>query len=241
MKGIVQKHADKYKVSRNKVPSYEGGEKVSQYCVKSYQKQISHNMDLVIKKKVNTKDLMRVAAENSLRSTVTYLMTIAATHFIQGNIPKDHQARKLHGSKGARKMRKLMKKALGKSKPFYPVYRSLISSSDETTCFVSPSKIEKESKNDEDVIASDEHNNSTQMYCKLQSGTPDSKAKGMRVKLTFTFVGHGKMLDAYITVAGLTERELPKSTCPDGILIVPIPGLCMERHIDPKCQLCDIS
>ena len=89
---------------------------------------------------------MRVAAENSLRSTVTYLITIAATHFIQGDIPKDHPARKLRGSNGARKMRKLMKKVLGKSKPFYPVYRSLISSSDETAFLSVPAKLKKNQK-----------------------------------------------------------------------------------------------
>eukprot|EP00957_Ditylum_brightwellii_P028084 2120003-Ditylum_brightwellii.AAC.1 len=41
-------------------------------------------------------------------------------------------------------------------------------------------------------------------------------AKGMRVKLTFTFSGAGQIFTPYVTVTGLTEMELPKDECPSG-------------------------
>eukprot|EP00957_Ditylum_brightwellii_P117407 8954697-Ditylum_brightwellii.AAC.1 len=60
----------------------------------------------------------------------------------------------------------------------------------------------------------------------------------MQVKLTFTFTftGGGQMLNPYIKVSGLSEQELPKKYCPSGILTAPIPGLCIERNRDPRCE-----
>mmetsp|Transcript_17665 Transcript_17665/g.25949 ORF Transcript_17665/g.25949 Transcript_17665/m.25949 type:complete len:148 (-) Transcript_17665:2604-3047(-) len=44
------------------------------------------------------------------------------------------------------------------------------------------------------------------------------------------------MFTPYVTVSGLTARDLPPKSCPSGILPVPIPGLCMERSKDPSCE-----
>lgn len=47
--------------------------------------------------------------------------------------------------------------------------------------------------------------------------------KGMRVKLTFTFSAVGTCVPLFVSVCGLTERELPEEEC----VILDIEGLCV--------------
>ena len=47
--------------------------------------------------------------------------------------------------------------------------------------------------------------------------------QGMRVKLTYTFSAAGTVAPVFITVQGLTERELPHHHC----LCMNIQGLCV--------------
>eukprot|EP00957_Ditylum_brightwellii_P201901 15327730-Ditylum_brightwellii.AAC.1 len=74
------------------------------------------------------------------------------------------------------------------------------------------------------------------MYYQKVEEELEEYAKGMRVKLTFCFTGAGQTLAPYVTVSGLTERELLCSVCPSGIHVIKIPGLAMERARDPECQ-----
>ena len=234
-KDIVQKHADENRTRLDRLPSFEGGKEVSPSTVRTYLNEFAQDENISIKKKVAKKTVLRIAAENSLRSTVSYLMTIAATHFIEGKIPPNHPARTKHGTSGAQKMVELIKDALGEDVEFYPIHKSLLASTDDTTLFISPGKITTKTK-DDIMLVSGEHDNKTQMYYKQSSTDDDENAKGICVKLTFTFTGSGQVFNPYITVSGLTERELPKDECPSGILVVPIAGLSMERNRDPSCQ-----
>eukprot|EP00957_Ditylum_brightwellii_P159093 12108245-Ditylum_brightwellii.AAC.1 len=62
------------------------------------------------------KNLSNVAAENSLQPTVSYLLTVASTHFIEGKMPQKHPAKKLKGTHGAQKLFKMVSKAARKLK-----------------------------------------------------------------------------------------------------------------------------
>ena len=48
--------------------------------------------------------------------------------------------------------------------------------------------------------------------------------KGMRVNMTFAFLGAGKCLPVVVCVSGLTESELPGTS----FLEVEVPGLCID-------------
>lgn len=42
------------------------------------------------------------------------------------------------------------------------------------------------------------------------------------------------MAAPFITVTGITERKLPRSTCPIGVYILSIPGFCAGGNTDPR-------
>ena len=44
------------------------------------------------------------------------------------------------------------------------------------------------------------------------------------------------MFNTYFIVSGLKERKLTSNEFPSGILVVPIPGISMERNRDPTFQ-----
>ena len=71
-------------------PSSNGGKEVIPSCVKVYLNKFSQYEKIIIKKKVSRKTVLRIASENSLISTTSYIMTIAASNFIEGKIPKNH-------------------------------------------------------------------------------------------------------------------------------------------------------
>ena len=104
-----------------------------------------------------------------------------------------------------------MQDAFGKDVDFYPIHRSLLASTVDTTLFTSPGKIVTHYK-DNEMLVSSVHDNKNLMYYKKSCGDDDDEnSKGMRVKLTFTFTftGEGKVFNTYVTVSGLTEKELP--------------------------------
>eukprot|EP00957_Ditylum_brightwellii_P061628 4676472-Ditylum_brightwellii.AAC.1 len=44
------------------------------------------------------------------------------------------------------------------------------------------------------------------------------------------------MIPICVTASGYAKREIPKSSCPSGIKVIPIPGLCIERNCNPTSQ-----
>ena len=99
----------------------------------------------------------------------------------------------------------MMQDALGKYVDFYPIHRSLLATTDDTTLFISPGKISTHSK-DNEMLFSSVHDNKTQMYYKKSCDDDDENTKGMHFKLTFTFNGAGEVFNPCVTVSGLKER-----------------------------------
>jgi len=44
----------------------------------------------------------------------------------------------------------------------------------------------------------------------------------------------GFLAPLFLTVTGQSEQELPLATCPDGVLIMEVPGLCVGGTVDPR-------
>ena len=106
--------------------------------------------------------------------------------------------------------------------PIYSVQPGLVTSTDDTTVFV----FKGATKELEGWYLIDRsHDRKSQSSYSNDKGGTDNK-NGLRVRLTFTMNGVGMMAAPFITVTGITERELPRSSCPSGVYIMSIPGLC---------------
>ena len=122
-------------------PSSNGGKEVSRSCVKLYLNKFSQDEKIIIKGKGARKTVTHIASENSLRYTTRYLMTTAASNLIEGKIPQDYPANTKIGTYGSRKLFGMMQDEFGKDVEFYPIHRSLLARTDETTLFIIPGKI----------------------------------------------------------------------------------------------------
>ena len=179
--------------------------------------------------KYNMKTESRIIAENSILGAVGHLMCIVSTHFIVGNnnnsivpVPPVKQA-----TKGARLLEKLISEA-NDNTPVYPVHPGLIFSTDEQTSFVFKGKSKKKM---EWVIASEAGTTKERSYYGNKMGRTDHLNR-MRVQMNHTFNGLGATGPIYLTVNNLNNRELPESTCPSGLLVIKVPGLCLGSQKD---------
>ena len=91
-KEIVQNFADDQHIKNDMSPSSNGGKEVNLSYVEVYLNKFAQDEKIIFKKKVTRKTVLRIAPENPLMSTTSYLMTIAASNSIEGKIPKDHPA-----------------------------------------------------------------------------------------------------------------------------------------------------
>ena len=162
-------------------------------------------------------------------------MTIAASHFIEGKTPQDHPANTKPGTDVSPKLVGMMQDAFGKDVDFYSIRRVLIASTDDTKLLIITGKISTHCKENE-MLVSSVNDKKTQMYYIKSCDDDDKNIKVMRVKLTFTFTVVGQVFYPYVKLSGLTERYLPPNEFPYVILVVPIPGLSMERNRYPTCQ-----
>ena len=92
-------------------------------------------------------------------------MTTPASNFIEGKIPQDHPANTKLGTDGSRKLVGMMQDAFGKDVDFYPIHRSFIARTDDTTLFISPGKNIKHCK-DNYMLVYSVHDNKNKMYYK---------------------------------------------------------------------------
>jgi len=65
--------------------------------------------------------------------------------------------------------------------------------------------------------------------------TVTSMLMGQRARLTWTVSADGTVATPYISFIGLSIRELPQTTCEDGIMMIPIKGLAVGG-VNPDCQ-----
>ena len=129
---------------------------------------------IIIKKKVSSKTVLSIASENSLRSTTSYLMTVAASNFVEGKIPQDHSANIKLGTDVSQKLVGMIQDAFGKNFGFYPIHKSLLASADDTTFFISTGKISTHFK-DNEMLFSSVHDNKTQIYYKKSCDDDDDE------------------------------------------------------------------
>ena len=163
----------------------------------------------------------RIAAESSIRSTASFLITTAMTMYQIGEVQPETKNIG-EATEGAQKFYKLISSYYG-GVVVRPLPTSHIASTDDTTLVW-------------DLHASD----SSQYEWRIAYGvsknngihskftpTKTSAAMPVRARLTVSAAADGTMCPTYVTITGLNERELPESAAPDGILVVPIKAFCI--------------
>ena len=177
--------------------------------------------DVKIRNTVQQKNRTRVIAERSLRSCVSYLVSVAVSHYVIGQTGNDVTDVK-HATPGAIKFRDMVSK-VNNNAEVYPVKPWLLTSTDDSTLFVFKG-IARNKKRSYGVIQDDETKGRLSFFSQDVGGT--AHLNGLRVRHTHTVNALGNSAPIYITVYGLTERELCPDKCPSGRLCVEVPGLC---------------
>jgi len=143
----------------------------------------------------------RFTAENSLRSAMSFLLTVASTSIILGE-PRTDMARPPPSCKLAA----MVSDTCG-GVPVSLVNPYLLTSTDDTTLFVF------EGKTPDSAL-------SWRIANKAESTSARAAYGG-----TFTLSAAGTIAPLYYSVTGLSDTELDPQVCSSGVLVVKIPGV----------------
>jgi hypothetical protein len=165
----------------------------------------------------------RHTAENLLVSSMALVLVVAATHFTPTMEDASELEKELErASDGAQKFYKMVQDACG-DVPLSVVKPQHALSSDDTVTFAFAGT-EKKGAAWRLVGAKSLGKAGANSKCQRDDS---GCLNGLRVKITCAFSAAGTVADLFVSVCGLTEAELPKETCPEGILKIKIEGLCV--------------
>ena len=202
--------------------------KISDQTVRNYHSFISRMKISTVNNETQQKTENRFIAENSILAAVSYLVTLAANHFIIGTPPAG-TIKSEDATEGAQLLDSLVTKA-NRNSPIYPVFPGMIFSTDEHVSFVFKGVAKKK---EEWYVSSSDFNSSTQSTYTSDKGGTDHK-NGIRVRQYHTFNALGCSAPILLTVSGLNEREIPINLSPAGVRIIEIPGLCIGSTQDVR-------
>ncbi len=167
-------------------------------------------------------------AEHSLMSTMSFLHTVATTHFRVFDPTKTNATYISDNiTEGAKELIRRVKFA-NKNRPINCVRPQYLFSTDDTTEYIFLGA-DCNRKNKWSLVANEgiQHKSHKAIY----KVTKKPILLGMRVKMTFTLSGIGGMAPIFITVPYLTEQELSTD---NGFLPLKIKGLCIGGSgLDP--------
>ena len=198
---------------------------VHRTTVSNYFTLLSSHDNLQHVRQVQQKTDNRFTAENSIFSTICYLMTIATTHFRFSNKTDSEKRDMKNTTEGAQLLASLVRKQ-NKDMDIAPILPGLIFNTDDQTCFVFKGTATNKKKLY--LEASNECKSIHSTYVHDKGGT--NHLNGVQVRITHSFLSMGYMAPVYLSVTGLNERELPTQGCKDGILVVPVPGLVTSSN-----------
>ena len=210
VEGILQKlNRHKEKPSRNTIKRYMG------------LAQTITNRKLTTK--AQPKGNHRYAAEQSIRTAISYAVVHTISAFTIG---KRHTKTKPieAASKGAQTLYNRYKQLLN-CEELRPVLPGLITSTDDSTVYAFEGTGGGK-KACWKLVEPSQQNSRRSTYFVDEDGDASKMFSGQRVRLTVTTTAAGRVAPVFATISGLEENELPASTCPSGILCVEIPGLC---------------
>ena len=168
---------------------------------------------------VQQKSEARYIAERSFRNAVSFILTVALTHYQLGIV--DSRLHKIDkATTGAKLLYDMIQKE-NECLDLRPILPMFTSTTDDTTVFAFEGAVDG-SEGEGFIICKDDDTGTRSSYTKSTAST-DSK-RGIRIRHTVTFNALGNAAPFYATVYGLSAEELPVSTCPSGLLPVLLSG-----------------
>ena len=213
----ISKVLKEKRVSNDKEQGFSGKLSTSpckQTCLNYETCFAAINRDLSLNNTVQQKTDSRYTAENSLISTMSFILAVAVTSYSVTVDPVYSVRKKIkEATEGAQVLEKLISDANnGASLIVVPPY--LNTSTDDNTLFA----FRGTAVNNVSFCLTNITKSSLSNFSKEIGGT-DHK-NGLRLRHTHTMNPYGNMAPIYATVTGLNERELSKELCLPGILIL---------------------
>ena len=166
----------------------------------------------------------RYRAEHSVMGAQAYAMTALTTSIKAGRRPPWMNDKRFRGKVPSRETLETiewMQQLLGADE-VYAILPDLLFSTDDTTLFAF------EGCKDTGEWAwklVDKSRGDTSVRSDYTVGDDLENGGGLRVRLTFTLSATGQFAPVLISVSGLTEEELSRERCPDGILATKLFGV----------------
>ena len=224
---VIQEETNKQKEARGIQPLTSSS--VSATTIRNYKSLIAAQPTVSIANSALVKSHTRFAAENSLRSAMSFIVTTAATHFVLSKEINPDVYKDLDKRDKVSESSKFLFDQVSKvynNLPIQPVKRAYVLSTDDTTEFIFKGEGSKDSKANFKLVAS-KCLAASGTRSKHTSGKKEEDNRGLRVKLTHTMAANGVSAPVFVSVRGLTERELSVQECPSGVLILDLAGPCI--------------
>ena len=180
--------------------------------------------DTTITNSAVSKTEVREVAENSIRSTFSYAVTIAATHYDVGEL-QSGRSPVSKATEGAQLFERLVSEA-NEGLPVRPIFPQFLASTDDSGLYYVIGINDKRANVSVWRFARRRDGENTGVRATYKT-TKKSMLFGQRCRLSWTASADGTLAPAYVSFLGLSERELPTATCPSGILVIPIEGLAV--------------
>jgi hypothetical protein len=195
----------------------------TQQTIRNYSARLAAMKGMDFSQRTTIKSSTRYTAENSLISSMAFLLLVASTHYVVTR----HKNQKVYtdiqdAPKGALKLFQLVQEAHG-GLPIFPIKPSHMTTTDDTVAYVFDGR---GMGKDQFRLLSQKSNKKAGTLSKYSQGE-QIHCNGLRVKITYSFNGAGASAPVFVSVTGLTEHELPKEAVPSGLLALKIQGLCV--------------
>ena len=188
---------------------------------------------------VSNKTQARAAAEWSQRSTISYAMAVACSHFLVDAEASPFHPKQKDLSDESNLMWKLVEREynnmIGSSQnqvKLQPILPNLVTSTDEVTVFATTSKVygkepfyivSRPIKVKNEASDSSSRNNYT------RTPTGDSHCRGVRIVINCSFTAGGLSSPLFVAVYGLSKDELQSE---DDMVTIKVPGLTVGSDQD---------
>jgi hypothetical protein len=195
----------------------------TQQTIRNYSARLAAMNGMDFSQRTTIKSATRYTAENSLISSMAFLLLVASTHYVVTRQKNQKVYKDVEDApKGALKLFRLVQEAHG-GLPIFPIKPSHMTTTDDTVAYVFDGR---GMGKDQFRLLSQKSNLKAGTLSKYSQGE-QIHCNGLRVKITYSFNGAGASAPVFVSVTGLTEHELPKEAVPSGLLALKIQGLCV--------------